>query len=170
MQPRKIEEGDWVLVYDSNLDNQHKASQKLAKRWFDPYVVMSTNDNATYHIAELGGTRITVPVVGKRIKAFKKRHEDEPGLGYMHEGDDPERADEDGEGGWMDGFPSRSPPFLAHSGGCAGLVGVNVVGKTGYGRKKDRRHMNHPLRGGTQIITTCKESRTKDEVKQVYIK
>ena len=23
LRPKKVEEGDWVLVYDSNLDNQH---------------------------------------------------------------------------------------------------------------------------------------------------
>ena len=73
-----IEEGNWVLVYDSSLDNQHKATRKFARRWFGPYVVTSANDNGTYHIAELDGTRIAVPVAGKRIKAFKKRHEAEP--------------------------------------------------------------------------------------------
>ena len=29
LRPKKIEEGDWVLVYDSSLDNQHKAMQSL---------------------------------------------------------------------------------------------------------------------------------------------
>ena len=62
-------------------------------------------------------------------------------------------------------------PFLAHSGGCAGLVGVEVMGKTGHGRKEDRKHVNHHLRGGTRIITTCRERRTRrGEVKRVYIK
>ena len=99
LQGKKIEEGDWVLLYDSSLDNQHKASRKFARRWFGPYVVTSANDNATYHIAELDRTSIAVPVTGKRIKAFKKRYGDKPGLGYGPEGDDLERADEDGEGG-----------------------------------------------------------------------
>jgi hypothetical protein len=27
LRPKKIEEGDWVLVYDSSLDNQHKAAR-----------------------------------------------------------------------------------------------------------------------------------------------
>ena len=57
------------MVYDNNLDNQHKAVHKFAWRWFGPYTVTSVNDNGTYHLA--------VPIVGKRIKAFKKRHEDE---------------------------------------------------------------------------------------------
>ena len=41
-------------------------------------MVTIANDNATYHLAELDGTRIEIPVAGKRIKAFKKRHEVEP--------------------------------------------------------------------------------------------
>ena len=78
MRPKKIEEGDWVLVYDSSLDNQHRATRKFTRRWFGPYVVQSANDNETYHLAELDGTRMAIPVAGKRIKAFKKRHDDEP--------------------------------------------------------------------------------------------
>ena len=65
-----------MLVYDSNLDNQHKAVCKFAKRWFGPYIVTSTNDNDTYHLAELDGMRIMVPGARKRIKVFKKRRED----------------------------------------------------------------------------------------------
>ena len=78
LRPRKIEEGDWVLVYDSSLENQHRSTRKFAKRWFEPYMVNGVNDNATYHLAELDGTRITTPIVGKRIKAFKRRNEAEP--------------------------------------------------------------------------------------------
>ena len=65
-----------MLVYESRLDNQHKAVHKFAKRWFGPYTMMSANDNGTYHLIELDGTRIVVPVAGKRIKVFKKRHVD----------------------------------------------------------------------------------------------
>ena len=83
LRPRKIEEGDWVLVYDSSLDNQHRATRKFARRWFGPYVVTGANDNGTYHLAELDGTRMAIPVAGKRIKAFKKRHDGEPELRGM---------------------------------------------------------------------------------------
>ena len=88
--PRKIEEGDWVLVYDSSLDNQHRATRKFARGWFRPYIVRSVNENATYHLAELDGTQIMTPVFGKRIKAFKRRNEAEPNLG-------PDSADSDQE-------------------------------------------------------------------------
>jgi translation initiation factor IF-1 len=91
LRPKRIEEGDWVLVYDSSLDNQHKAARKFARRWFGPYVVTSVDDNGTYHLAALDGTKIVMPVAGKRVKAFKKRHDDEPDLGIG--GDDDERDD-----------------------------------------------------------------------------
>ena len=87
------------MVYDSNLENQHRSTQKFAKRWFGPYVGTSTNDNAIYHFAELDGTRIAAPVAGKRINAFKKRYEDEPDLECVCKGDDPGRTDEGGEVG-----------------------------------------------------------------------
>ena len=48
----------------------------------------SANDNGTYHIAELDGTRIAVPVAGKRVKAFKKRHEAEPDPMSMEDDED----------------------------------------------------------------------------------
>ena len=41
--PKKIEEGDWILVYDNSLDNQHKTTRKFTRRWFRPYVVTSAN-------------------------------------------------------------------------------------------------------------------------------
>mgnify|MGYP006905980914 CR=1 FL=1 len=94
LRPKKIEEGDWVLVYNNSLDNQHKTTRKFARRWFELYTVTSANDNDTYH---LGRTRIAVPVAGKRIKAFKKRHEDEPGLGGVDDDNDHFGADEDSE-------------------------------------------------------------------------
>ena len=95
LRPKKIEEGDWVLVYDSSLDNQHWATRKFAKRWFGPYVVTSANDDGTYHLAELDGTRMAIPVAGKRIKAFNKRHEYEPDLGGVDsDSEQPEAEDE----------------------------------------------------------------------------
>ena len=96
-RPKEIKEGDWVLVYDNNLDNQHKVVQKFAKRWFGPYAVTSANDNGTYHLAELDGTRIVVPIVGKRIKVFKKWHEDELDPAGPDDGDGCTSADNDSE-------------------------------------------------------------------------
>jgi hypothetical protein len=97
LRPKKIEEGDWVLVYDSSLDNHHKATRKFARRWFEPYVETSVDDNGTYHLAELDGSRIAVPVAGKRVKAFKKRHDNEPDLGIGESDNDGD--DMDGEYG-----------------------------------------------------------------------
>ena len=66
-----------MLVYDNNLDNQHRSTRKFAKQWFRPYVVNGINNNATYHVGELDGTRITTPVPGKWIKVFKRRNKKE---------------------------------------------------------------------------------------------
>ena len=43
-------------------------------------VVTNVNDNATYNLAELNKTRLTVPIAGKQAKILKKWHEDEPNL------------------------------------------------------------------------------------------
>ena len=94
-RPKKIDEGGWVLVYDSNLDNQHKAMRKFVRRWFEPYAVISANDNGTYHLVELDGTRIVVLVAGKRMKAFKKRQEGEPEPKGVEDDDDRIAADDD---------------------------------------------------------------------------
>ena len=98
-RPGSTGEGDWVLVYDSSIDNQHKVAQKFARRWFGPHTVTSANDNGTYHLAELDGTRLAVPVGGKWIKTFKKRNEDESEL--VSESDDADRfgPGEESEGG-----------------------------------------------------------------------
>ena len=71
------------------LDNQH--SSKFVRSWFGPYVITSTNDNATYYPAELDGTRIAVPIAGKRVMIFKKRHDEEPNLDGLEE-DENEQA------------------------------------------------------------------------------
>ena len=107
LRPKKIEEGDWVLVYDNSLDNQGRATRKFTKRSFGPYVVTSANDNCTYHLAELDGTRMAIPVVGKRIKAFKKRHDDEPDLRGMDSDDEQSETEDEpmGEG------PEPGPVF-----------------------------------------------------------
>ena len=60
------------MVYDSNLDNQHKMTRKFTRRWFGPYVVTSVNSNGTYHLVELNKTRITVSMAGKRIKGVQE--------------------------------------------------------------------------------------------------
>lgn len=70
-----IQEGDWVLVFDSSLEHQHSAKRKFARRWFGPYVVTTAHNNGTYSLRELDGTLIRTPFAGKRIKAFKKRNE-----------------------------------------------------------------------------------------------
>ena len=67
---------------------------------------MSANDKATYQLAELDGTRIMVPITGKQMKAFKKRHEAEPDpeveAGSANEDEQP-NEDSIGDGSEADG-------------------------------------------------------------------
>ena len=42
--------------------------------------VTNANDNATYHLPELHETKIETQVIGKRIHAFRNRHEADPYL------------------------------------------------------------------------------------------
>ncbi|KAL3676054.1 hypothetical protein R1sor_026002 [Riccia sorocarpa] len=97
LRPKPVEEGDWVLVYDSNLDNQHSALKKFAKRWFGPYVVEKVYDNATYGLRELDGARLRRPIAGKRVKIFKKRNEDMDVIDTMEDGRPFEDEDIDDE-------------------------------------------------------------------------
>jgi hypothetical protein len=92
LQPRKIEEGGWVIVYDSSLDHQHTTLRKFAKRWFGLYEVRKVFDNGTYCLCELDGTELRVPIAGKRVNIFKKRTDKEP---YVGNADDEEQSDED---------------------------------------------------------------------------
>ena len=87
LRPKKIKEGDWVLVYDNNLDNQHRTTRKFARRRFSPYVVRSASDNATYHLVELDGSRLAIPIAGKRVKIFKKRQDEGPNLDDLNHED-----------------------------------------------------------------------------------
>lgn len=77
LRPKEFQEGDWVLVYDSSLENQQSVERKFARRWFGPYVVLIVHDNATYSLRELDGTPLKLPIAGKRIKVFKRRDGDE---------------------------------------------------------------------------------------------
>ena len=43
-------------------------------------MVTSANDNATYHLTELNGSRLPIPISGKREKIFKKWEDENPYL------------------------------------------------------------------------------------------
>jgi hypothetical protein len=73
LRMKKIEEGDWVLVFDSSLENQHSTVRKFARRWFGPYVVIKVHSNGTYSLRELDGIFLRIPIAGKRVKVFKRR-------------------------------------------------------------------------------------------------
>ena len=73
-----MQEGDWVLVYDSSLEHQYSTIRKFARRWFGPYEVRKITYKATYFLNELNGTEILIPIARKMIKVFKRRESLEP--------------------------------------------------------------------------------------------
>ena len=48
---------------------------------------MSANDNATYHLKNLDGSRLAIPIAGKRVKIFKKRQDEGPNLDNLNNED-----------------------------------------------------------------------------------
>ena len=80
--------------------NKHKTTRKFARRWFNPYVVTSANDNATYHLTKLDRSRLAVPIVGKRVKIFKKWEDENPLLNELDDekgGAEPANVSNDNE-------------------------------------------------------------------------
>ena len=69
-----------MLVYDSSLDNQHSTARKFSQRWFGPYMVKKVEENATYHLVELDGTPLALPISGKRMKIFIRKDRIEIGF------------------------------------------------------------------------------------------
>ena len=67
-----MQEGDWVLVYDSSLEHQYSTIRKFARRWFGPYEVRKITDKATYFLNELDGTEIRIPLQEKGLKYLKE--------------------------------------------------------------------------------------------------
>jgi hypothetical protein len=60
-------------------------ARKFSQRWFGPYVVKKVGDNATYHLAELNGTLLALPIASKRIKVFKRRDRTEIGFEALYD-------------------------------------------------------------------------------------
>ena len=77
-----------MLLYDSNLGNQHSTIRKFAKRLFGPYIVKKVYDNATYILSKLDGSLLQSVMPGKRLKIFKKRYESEPSRNEDNERED----------------------------------------------------------------------------------
>lgn len=75
-RPKAIEDGDWILIYNSSLENQHSTTKKFVKGWLGPYIFKRAYNNGRYLLQELNGTELKVPIAVKRIKLFKQRYED----------------------------------------------------------------------------------------------
>jgi hypothetical protein len=74
VRPVKIQPGDWVLVWRSELDNQHAATRKFTPKWTGPYVVVDIDEFNSYRLRTLDDITLTKRVAGKRIKLFVRRN------------------------------------------------------------------------------------------------
>jgi hypothetical protein len=72
-RPKEIQPGDWVLVWRSELDNQHAADRKFTPKWTGPYVVIDVDEYHTYRLRTLDDITLSKRVAGKRVKLFKRR-------------------------------------------------------------------------------------------------
>ena len=73
LRPIPIKEGDWVLIAEGGLEQQHSTKAKFIRRWRGPFVVVAVHSNATYTVRELDGAIHQIPYAGKRVKLFKQR-------------------------------------------------------------------------------------------------
>ena len=64
--------GDWVLLRENQLDNQHSTNLKFAPRWRGPFVVVDRDEFATYRIRELSGAEYRRRVPAKRLVLFQR--------------------------------------------------------------------------------------------------
>ena len=67
----KIHKGDFILLHDIKLDNQH--TYKLTNRWGGPYLVHKTLDGGAYVLTELDGSRLDGAYAGNRLKQYWAR-------------------------------------------------------------------------------------------------
>ena len=45
-------------------------------------------DNTTYHLAQLDGSRLAIPIAGKIVKIFKRRQDEGPDLDDLNDEND----------------------------------------------------------------------------------
>ena len=102
LRPIPIQEGDWVLIAEGGLGQDHSSAKKFVQRWRGPFVVVICHANSTYTVRELDGSVHRVPYAGKRVKLFKRRMKfgelkdmgSEDDLEDLREDDDLEEAED----------------------------------------------------------------------------
>jgi hypothetical protein len=73
LRPTLIQEGDWMLIAEGGLGQDHSSAKKFIQRWREPFVVVICHANLTYTVYKLDGSLHRVPYAGKRVKLFKRR-------------------------------------------------------------------------------------------------
>jgi hypothetical protein len=68
MKPVKVEEGDWILVYDM----YKKFKGKLHTRWLGPFIVKTIYGNGSLDLLTLKNEPLETRINGSRVKLFNR--------------------------------------------------------------------------------------------------
>ena len=81
--------GEWVIVYNEALDNQH--GLKGTAKWFGPFIIVQRRPSGAYIIQQPDGVVLRKPIAWKRLKLYHFRKNTEPivrpPVWYEHEDD-----------------------------------------------------------------------------------
>jgi hypothetical protein len=70
MKPVKLQEGDWVLVYDSR---HKKFKGKLHTRWLGPFKVRTIYENGSLDLLTIKDEPLETRINGSRVKLFNRQ-------------------------------------------------------------------------------------------------
>jgi hypothetical protein len=65
--------GEWVIVYNEALDNQH-GSKGMAK-WFSPFIIVQCRPSGAYVVQQPNGVILHSPIAWKRLKLYHYRED-----------------------------------------------------------------------------------------------
>lgn len=107
---------DMVLVYDSANDKSWSTTIKLNNRWLGPYKIFKIEDNGSFRLKELDGTKLYGTVSGDRLKKFLSRPIRDPENSLITEITEPLQDDLEQNNDDIDdplqGIPEKTYPFF----------------------------------------------------------
>jgi len=131
-----INEGDLVLLHNTQRDKDMTRSQKLSFKWLGPYRVKRANlERGTFVLAEVAGTELGGTVAGNRLKLFHPRPEgfsvtapeDEAAKRDTLEVSDEAETMSNAQGTSISGGPGGDEPARRPGGRPRGRPRLNVV-------------------------------------------
>jgi hypothetical protein len=68
--------GEWVIVYNEALDNQH--GSKGSPKWFGPFIIVQRRPTGAYVVQQPDGAVLKRPIAWRRLKLYHYRENTEP--------------------------------------------------------------------------------------------